>query len=76
MAKEAGDVHRSLDPREMSAGAPTLVPFMYFAGSTRYAERMSSVHVMPDPLFAAENAKPSVEPAVRPTRPNRFGPCL
>ena len=49
---------------------------MYFAGSTRYAERMSSVHVMPEFLFAAEYAKPSTDPDVRPMMPCRLGPCL
>ena len=59
-----------------AAPSLALVPLMYFAGSTRYADRISSVHVMPEFLFAAEYEKPSTEPDARPIMPCRLGPCL
>ena len=45
-------------------------------GLTRYASSTSVVHTMPELLLAAEKEKPAVEPAVRPIRPCRLGPCL
>jgi hypothetical protein len=49
---------------------------MYFLGASRYSNRVSSVHTMPEFLLASVYWKPAAWPDWRPIRPCRLGPCL
>jgi hypothetical protein len=49
---------------------------MNLAGFSRYLKSWSWDQVTPDLALASVYAKPGAEPDLRPTMPNRLGPCL